>query len=181
VALGSALAVVLSHRTGEVGDLLLQQLAHDPQADGDREGHEALPRLPDQLAERLGDSRRERLLRRLLRGGDLGCGYGSHGGSSCPRWTCSHSPRFQSERTRREDRRLKFYELRDNLHFGQTDGVSAQCGEYHFVSKAALGREWLILSPLLLPRGSEAETTTFPLELARAPSDLAAQSSQPAT
>jgi hypothetical protein len=27
----------------------------------------------------------------------------------------SHSPRSQQDRTRREDRRLKFYELRDNL------------------------------------------------------------------
>jgi pimeloyl-ACP methyl ester carboxylesterase len=27
----------------------------------------------------------------------------------------SHSPRSQPDRTRREDRRLKFYELRDNL------------------------------------------------------------------
>src|SRR6266540_4413424 len=30
-------------------------------------------------------------------------------------WTISHSPRSRRDRTRREDRHLKFYELRDNL------------------------------------------------------------------
>jgi hypothetical protein len=30
-------------------------------------------------------------------------------------WTISHSPRSRSDRTRRKDRHLKFYELRDNL------------------------------------------------------------------
>jgi len=33
--------------------------------------------------------------------------YGPHGGSSCPRWTCSRSPRSRSDRTRREDRHLQ--------------------------------------------------------------------------
>jgi len=34
--------------------------------------------------------------------------------------TISHSPRSRSDRTRREDRHLKFYELRDNLRIGET-------------------------------------------------------------
>ena len=38
-----------------------------------------------------------------------------HGGSSSCRLTTSHSPRSRRDQTRREDRHLKFYELRDNL------------------------------------------------------------------
>jgi hypothetical protein len=34
----------------------------------------------------------------------------------------SHSPRSQRDRTGREDRRLNFYELRDNLSGGPTRG-----------------------------------------------------------
>jgi hypothetical protein len=42
-------------------------------------------------------------------------------------WTSdSHSPRSQPDRTRQEDRRLKFYELRDNLPFFRGDGLEAQ-------------------------------------------------------
>jgi hypothetical protein len=41
--------------------------------------------------------------------------YGLHGGSSCLERRIRHSPRSRSDRTRREDRHLKFYPLRDNL------------------------------------------------------------------
>ena len=54
------------------------------------------------------------LSRRLQRRDDLRRGYLLHGGSSCPRglgWRLSRSHR---ERTRREDRRSKFYEISDN-------------------------------------------------------------------
>jgi len=87
----------------------------DPEPNPDREREQALLRCPDELAERFLDLRWERALSELARGGDLGRRYLLHGGFSCPRGPISHSPSSQEERTRREDRRSKFYESRDNL------------------------------------------------------------------
>jgi uncharacterized protein with GYD domain len=88
---------------------------HDPEPNADAQREQALTSCPDQLAERLLDLRRERTLDRLHRRDDLRRGYLLHGGSSCPRGLGWRLSRSQHERTRREDRRSKFYELPDNL------------------------------------------------------------------
>jgi len=57
----------------------------------------------------------QRRVRSARRGHDLINKYLLHGGSSCLEWTLTRRARSQHEQTRREDRQLKFYELRDNL------------------------------------------------------------------
>ena len=57
----------------------------------------------------------ERTLRRVQGRDDLGGGYLLHGGSSCPLGLGLRPERSTAERTGREDRRSKFYEVADNL------------------------------------------------------------------
>ena len=57
----------------------------------------------------------QHLLNAILAGSDLPGRYGRDGGPSFPLVDFRHPGRSQRERTRREDRHLKFYELRDNL------------------------------------------------------------------
>jgi hypothetical protein len=112
------LRIVLALRAHDLIELRLHQLMQHAQPDPDAQREQPLLRGAGELAERLLHRARQ-LLDALLAGHDRGSRYGPHGGwSSCPRWTCSHSPRSQPDRTRREDRRLKFYELRDNLGCG---------------------------------------------------------------
>jgi site-specific DNA recombinase len=85
VPLGDPIRVVLALRAHDLVDLELHQLVHDTEADTDAEREQALPRRPDELAERLLDLRRERTLHRLQGRNDLRLGYLRHGGSSCPR------------------------------------------------------------------------------------------------
>ena len=67
------------------------------------------------LAQKTGTTaERARLVEAGDAGTDLRCGYGLHGGSSCP-GLGSRPERSQPERTGREDRRSKFYETSDNL------------------------------------------------------------------
>jgi hypothetical protein len=73
----------------------------------------AFLRRADQLPQRLLHPR----WKRELLTSDLVERYGLHGGSSCLERRIRHSPRSLRDRTRREDRHLKFYELRDNLKF----------------------------------------------------------------
>src|SRR6059036_1175569 len=58
---------------------------------------------------------------------DLRRGYLLHGGSSCPRGLGWRLSRSQRERTRREDRRSKFYEISDNLR--PADGATRCLGQ----------------------------------------------------
>src|SRR5215211_677581 len=115
VTLRDAIAVVLALRTDDLVDLELHQLVHDTEPDADAQREQALPRRPDQLAQRLLNLRRQRALRRLQGRDDLGRSYLLHGGSSCPRGLGLRPSRSQPERTRREDRHSKFYEISDNL------------------------------------------------------------------
>ena len=110
-----AIAVVLALGADHLLDLELHQLVHDAEPDADAERKQTLSRCPDQLAQRLLDSRWERTLGRLQGRDDLGGEYLLHGGSSCPRGFGLRPARSQRERTRREDRRSKFYEISDNL------------------------------------------------------------------
>src|SRR5215203_6641862 len=79
---------------------------------------DVLDRAAQRLAERLLNWWWERTLRRLQGRDDLRRGYLPHGGSSCPRGLGWRLSRSQRERTRREDRRSKFYEISDNLPAG---------------------------------------------------------------
>jgi hypothetical protein len=108
---GDALRDVLALRADDLDDFLLEQLGQHAEADADAQGEQPFLGRPDQLAEGLLHPRRQR----ELLASDLVERYGLHGGSSSCRLTISHSPRSRSDRTRREDRHLKFYELRDNL------------------------------------------------------------------
>jgi hypothetical protein len=112
-AVRSALCLPFGPTTSS--NLELHQLVHDAQADADAESEQALPGRPNELTERLLDPRWERTLPRLQRGHDPRRGYLLHGGSSCPRGLGLRPARSQPERTRREDRRSKFYEISDNL------------------------------------------------------------------
>ncbi len=110
-----AIRVMLALRAHDLVDFELQQLVHDAEPDAHAERQQPLARGPDQLAERFLDLRWQRTLDRLRDGHDLRGRYLAHGGSSCPRglgWRLSRSHR---ERTRREDRRSKFYEISGNL------------------------------------------------------------------
>jgi hypothetical protein len=79
--------------------------------DPDAQGEQPFLRRADELPERLLHPRRQRQLARA----DLLQRYGLHGGFSCldRRFRTRHGSR--RDRTRRENRHLKFYELRDNL------------------------------------------------------------------
>ena len=116
VADGRALGIMLPARPDDVIDLLGHQLLQHAEPDADRKGEQPLLRGAGQFAERglhvLGQLRR---LRAGRHGGDLINQYLLHGGSSCLEVDFTRRERSQPERTRREDRRLKFYELRDNL------------------------------------------------------------------
>src|SRR5439155_373353 len=112
----SPIGVPLALWSDDLIDLELHQLMHDPEADTDAEREQSLPRCTDELAECLQDLRWERALDRLRGRDDLRRGYLLHGGSSCPRGLGWRLSRSQRERTRREDRRSKFYEISDNLH-----------------------------------------------------------------
>src|SRR6266516_2067569 len=84
VTLSGSIRVPLSLRADDLVDLPLHQLVHDAEPDTHAECEQALPRCPDELAERLLDLRWKRTLRHLQGRGDLGGGYLLHGGSSCP-------------------------------------------------------------------------------------------------
>src|SRR3954470_20070080 len=107
--------MVLALRADDLGHLKLHQLVHDAEPNTDAEREQPLPRCPDELAERLLDPRRQRTLARLQDRDDLRRGYLLHGGSSCPRGLGWRLSRSQRERTRREDRRAKFYDVADHL------------------------------------------------------------------
>jgi hypothetical protein len=80
-------------------------------------------RSAGQLAQRLLHTLGQRV--ELALADSVGCFvYVLHGGSPRLEWTDSHSPRCQRQRTRRENRHLKFYELRDNLADGHGLGLS---------------------------------------------------------
>jgi hypothetical protein len=111
---GDSIGIVLALRADNVDDFLFHQLGEHAQPDADAQGEQPFLRRADQLPERLLHARRQR---QLLRS-DLIPRYGLHGGSSCLERRLRHSPRSRRDRTRREDRHLKFYELRDNLRRG---------------------------------------------------------------
>jgi hypothetical protein len=115
VTLGDPIAVVFALGADDLIDLERHQLVHNAEPDADAERQQSLPRCPHQLRERLLDLRRQRTLRPLQRAHDRRRGYLAHGGSSCPRGLGWRLSRSQRERTRREDRRSKFYEIPDNL------------------------------------------------------------------
>src|SRR4051794_23684613 len=94
---------------------------HDPEPNADAQREQALTSCPDELAERLLDRRWERTLDRLHGRDDLRRGWLLHGGSSCPRGLGWRLSRWQHERTRREDRRSKFYVRRAGFG-GHRDG-----------------------------------------------------------
>jgi hypothetical protein len=110
-----ALRDVRALRADDLADLGLQQLVQHPESDAHAHRKQPVLRRADELAERVAHRR---------------------GQPSMPSWSAatgaaatvfmavgppvlvdfdSHSPRSQPDRTRREDRRLKFYGLRDNL------------------------------------------------------------------
>ena len=115
VTLRRPVGVVLALRADDLDHLELDQLVHDAEPNTDAEREQTLPRCPDELAERLLDLRRQRTLGRLQGPDDLRRGYLLHGGCSRPRGLGWRLSRSQRERTRREDRRSKFYDVTDNL------------------------------------------------------------------
>jgi hypothetical protein len=108
---GGALRVVLALHADDLDDFLFHELGQHTQPDADAQRQQPFSCRADQLSERLLHPRRQR----DLAAADLLPRYGLHGGSSSCRLTISHSPRSRRDRTRREDRHLKFYELWDNL------------------------------------------------------------------
>jgi len=118
VTLRGPVRVVLVLRAHDFVDLALHQRVHDPEPNAHAQRKQSLPRCPDQLAERILNLRRQRTLQRLHGRDDLRAGYLLHGGSSCPLGLLWHPERSQPERTRREDRHSKFYEISDNLAGG---------------------------------------------------------------
>jgi hypothetical protein len=84
VANGDAVRLVLALRAHDVVDLELHQFVHDGKPDTHAQREQALPRCPNELAERLLDLRWERTLSNLRGRDDLRAGYLLHGGSSCP-------------------------------------------------------------------------------------------------
>jgi hypothetical protein len=111
-----AVGVVLALGAHDLADLLqLDQLVHDAEPGTHVEREQPLPLRADELTQRILDSRWERTLRRLQGRNDLGGRYLLHGGSSCPHGLGLRPARSQRERTRREDRHSKFYEISDNL------------------------------------------------------------------
>ena len=84
VALRCPVAVVLALGAHDLVDLELHQLVYDAQPDADAQRQQALPRCPDELAQRLLNLRRQRALRCIRGPDDLGGRYLPQGGSSCP-------------------------------------------------------------------------------------------------
>jgi hypothetical protein len=111
---GAALRIVLALRAHDLVELLLHQLGHDAEPDTHAQREQPLLRGAGQLAERDLDPLRQRV-RAGRRGHDLINKYLLHGGSSCLEVDFDRRARSQPERTRREDRRLNFYGLRDKL------------------------------------------------------------------
>ena len=107
------LGVVAALRTDDVLDLLGHQLRQHPEPDTDAQRQQPFLRRAGKLAERQLHAFGQRVELPIadLVGSFV---YVPHGGSPVL-VTCSHSSRSQRDRTRREDRHLKFYELRDNL------------------------------------------------------------------
>src|SRR4051812_41344959 len=96
---------MLALRAHDLIDLGLHEFVQHPQADAYAQRQQPLLRGAGQLAQRPPHPLRQPDARQLV-AGDLIARYRPHRhGSSCPRWTCSHSPRSQRERTRRENRR----------------------------------------------------------------------------
>src|SRR3954452_16018796 len=81
VTLRRPVGVMLALRADDLVDLELHQLMHDAEPNADAEREQALPRCPDELAERLLNLRWERTLRCLQGRDDLGGRYLLHGGS----------------------------------------------------------------------------------------------------
>jgi hypothetical protein len=107
---------VLVPRAHDLVDLALHQPMHDGETETHAQREQPLPRCPDELAARLLNLRRQRTLQRLRGRHDLRAGYLLHGGSYRPLGPGFDRPeRSQPERTRREDRHSKFYEISDNL------------------------------------------------------------------
>src|SRR4051812_33701606 len=115
VTLRGPVSIVLALRAHDPGYLELHQLVNDAKPDADAEREQALPRCPDELAELPGSAVGADSPTTPQGRNDLGRGYLLHGGSSCPRGLGWRLSRSQRERTRREDRRSKFYEISDNL------------------------------------------------------------------
>ncbi len=130
------LQVVFALRADHLDDLFLHQLGEHAKPDADAQGEQPLPRQTNQLAQRLLHARRQP----EPSGTDLPPRYGPHGGSSCLERRLLHSPRSRRDRTRREDRHLKFYELRDNLR-GVREGV-----------QSSLARRFLAMTTLMSRR-----------------------------
>lgn len=109
------LDVVTALRADHLVDLLGHQFGQHPEPDTDAQRQQPLLRRASKFAERLLHALGQRVeLREADRVGPVV--YVLHGGSPSLEWSCSHSPRCQQQRTRREDRHhFKFYELRDNL------------------------------------------------------------------
>jgi uncharacterized protein with GYD domain len=108
-------------------DLGLHQLMQHAEPDPDTQRKQSFLRGAREVAERL-QHRGPEPVDALLSGRDRRSRYGPHGGwSSVLVDFDSHSPRSQHDRTRREDRRLKFYDLRDKplyFAFGDRDAFA---------------------------------------------------------
>jgi hypothetical protein len=112
---GETVGVVLAARADDLVDLGLQQLAQHAQPDADAEREQALLRRAGELAERVTHplGQPPEAVATDVVGGVV---YVLHRGLLLRLdGLGSHPPRSQRDRTRREDRHLKFYELRDNL------------------------------------------------------------------
>jgi hypothetical protein len=102
-------------RADDLVDLGVHQLVQHAEPDADAERHQSFPCRARQLAQRL-QHRLGQSLDALAVGRDRrGPIRSSCGWSSLSSWTWFAPSRSQPDRTGREDRRLKFYELRDNL------------------------------------------------------------------
>jgi len=109
---GRATRVVTALRTDDVIDLFGHQLREHSKPNPDAQSQQAFLRRARQLAERLLHTRGQRVELRVVADPVGAFVYVPHSGPLVS-WTCSHSPRCQQQRTRREDRHLKFYELRE--------------------------------------------------------------------
>jgi hypothetical protein len=113
-----AVRVVLAPGADDLVDLGLHQLVQHPEPDADTQRQQPLLRCGGQLAERV-HHRRRQTIDSFFSGGDRPGRYGPHAvGPPVLVDLVERPSRFQPDRTRREDRRLKFYELRDKLSAG---------------------------------------------------------------
>ena len=130
VALGAAVASVLALRADDLVDLGGHQLVQDTEPDADLQHHRALLRCAGQLAESPLDEVGQLASPVLFSHGDLLGRYVPpvlDAGLRQP-------ARSQRERTRREDRRLKFYGLRSMLGCLYS---SSHCNFLSFASTSA--------------------------------------------